>query len=79
MVAVVRGESERDAAVEQATAHGWTVARETKRGYLILRCSCGKHQETLHKTPSNPNHFRNKVARMARMARMASECSRPVL
>jgi hypothetical protein len=67
------GKSERDAVVEEVAAHGWIVARETKRGYLIMRCSCGQHQETLHKTPSNPNHFRSKAARMV------SECSRPVL
>jgi hypothetical protein len=70
---VVSSKSVRDAAVEEVAPHGWKVARETKRGYLIMRCSCGNHQETLHKTPSNPNHFRNKVARMI------SECSRPVV
>lgn len=43
-------------------AHGWTVARVTTRGYLIMRCSCGNHQETLHKTPSNPNHFKTEGA-----------------
>lgn len=62
----------RDEAVATVGAHGWTVARTTKRGYLILRCSCGAHQETLHKTPSNPNHFKRKAARMV------SVCSRPV-
>jgi hypothetical protein len=70
---VVSNKSERDAAVEEVAPHGWKVARETKRGYLIMRCSCGKHQETLHKTPSDPNHFRNKVAHMVR------ECSSTVL
>jgi len=54
----------RHEAVELVAPHGWFVARATKRGYLIMRCSCGDHQETLHKTPSNPNHFRLKVARM---------------
>jgi len=72
VVAVTGNESERDAAIRQVAAHGWTVARETKRGYLIMRCSCGQHQETLHKTPGNRSHFRNKVARMV------SQCSRPL-
>lgn len=45
-------------------AHGWHIARMTKRGYLIMRCSCGRHQETLHKTPSSTNHFKRKAARM---------------
>jgi hypothetical protein len=72
LVCVTGNESDRDAAVREVAPHGWTVARETKRGYLIMRCSCGLHQETLHKSPSNPNHFRQKVARMV------SLCSRPV-
>lgn len=59
-------------AVEVVAAHGWTVARVTERGYLIMRCACGNHQETLHKTPSNPNHFRQKAGRMI------ASCSRQV-
>lgn len=51
-------------AVEAVASHGWTIARVTKRGYLVMRCSCGAHQETLHKTPSNPNHFKQKAAHM---------------
>lgn len=50
LVGVTGSESERDAAVRMVALHGWTVARETKRGYLIMRCACGQHQETLHKT-----------------------------
>jgi hypothetical protein len=59
-------------AVELVAQHGWVVARTTKRGYLYMRCSCGLHQETLHKTPSNPNHFKWKASRMI------SQCSRRV-
>lgn len=55
---------ERARAVARVAEHGWHVARETKRGYLIMRCSCGDHQETLHKTPSRPGHFRRKADRM---------------
>ena len=29
-----------------------------------MRCGCGRHQETMHKTPRLRNHFRQKVARM---------------
>lgn len=57
-------EKARSEAIEHAESHGWTVARVTKRGYTIMRCSCGEHQETLKKTPSNPSHFRQKAARM---------------
>lgn len=56
----------REATVRAAEAIGWWVARVTDRGYLVMRCSCGEHQETLHKTPSNPNHFDQKLARMTR-------------
>lgn len=35
-----------------------------RRGYLIMHCSCGRHMENLHKTPSRRDHFKNKVARM---------------
>ena len=62
------GKARRDA-VAVAEAIGWTVARETKRGYLIMRCSCGRHQETLHKTPSNPAHYAQKVQRMTKTCR----------
>lgn len=57
-------EQEREAAIAAVAPHGWYVARTTKRGYLIMRCACGDHQETLHKTPSLPGHFRRKAAHM---------------
>jgi len=57
-------DGEREAAVREVAQHGWTVARETKRGYYVMRCGCGRHQETMHKTPRLRNHFRQKVARM---------------
>ena len=59
-------QAERDAAVEAVREHGWKVARETAKGYLVMRCSCGRHQETLHKTPGNVNHFRQKAQKMIR-------------
>jgi hypothetical protein len=65
--AVVSGHAaEREAAVKEVATHGWYVARETTRGYYIMRCSCGRHQTTVHKTPSLPNHFQQKVAWMIR-------------
>ena len=62
-------DAEREATVREVARHGWTVARETTRGYYVMRCSCGRHQTTMHKTPGLSNHFRNKVASMIR------ECS----
>jgi hypothetical protein len=56
---------EREEARKELEAHGWFLGRETKRGYWIMRCSCDlHHQETIHKTPSDPRHVRLKVARM---------------
>jgi hypothetical protein len=57
----------RDEAVSLVGEHGWYVARESGKGYLVMRCACGAHQETFHKTPSNPNHFRLKAAYMIRL------------
>ena len=57
---------ERDAAVSEVAGHGWTVAKETRKGYYVMRCSCGRHQATMHKTPRLRDHFRNKVDWMIR-------------
>ncbi len=57
---------ERDAAVTEVAGHGWTVAKETRKGYYVMRCSCGRHQATMHKTPRLRDHFRNKVDWMIR-------------
>jgi hypothetical protein len=61
--------TQREKAVKEVAAHGWTVARETARGYYVMRCACGRHQTTLHKTPRLGSHFRQKVAWMI------SQCS----
>jgi len=58
--------AEREAAVRQVAAHGWYRARVTGDGYYQMHCACGRHIEHLHKTPSSPNHYRQKVAKMIR-------------
>jgi hypothetical protein len=64
-LAAVSGQrAEREAAVREIAAHGWTVARETSRGYYVMHCGCGRHQTTMRKTPRLPDHFRNKAAWM---------------
>ncbi len=60
-------DAERARVVREVAAHGWTVARETAKGYYVMRCGCGRHQETLHKTPRLQDHFRQKAARMIRV------------
>ena len=62
--------SEREAAVREVARHGWTLARETAKGYYVMHCACGRHQATMHKTPRLPNHFRQRAA-----AWMISQCS----
>jgi hypothetical protein len=57
----------RDEAVSLVGEHGWNIARTSGKGYLIMRWPCGAHQETFHKTPSNPKHFREKAAHMIRL------------
>lgn len=59
-------EKERLAAIETAEGAGWSIARITAKGYTVMHCGCGEHQETLRKTPSNPNAFRQKARRMVR-------------
>jgi hypothetical protein len=61
--------AERDAAVKEVATHGWTVARETAKGYYVMRCACGRHQATMHKTPRLSDHFKQRVAWMI------SQCS----
>lgn len=41
---------------------GWTTSEKPgKRGYLKLKCPCGNHIRWLHKTPSNPNYYRDLI------------------
>jgi hypothetical protein len=57
-------DKERKACIKAVEPHGWHVARVTRKGYTLMRCSCGEHQESLSKTPSDPHHYRNKTNRM---------------
>jgi hypothetical protein len=57
-------EKEKAGAIAKAQGAGWSVARVTAKGYTVMHCGCGQHQETLKKTPSNPDHFRQKANRM---------------
>ena len=51
---------EGEEALRAIEAMGWSVTRG--RRYFQLRCSCGKgHLTHFHLSPSNPNHFQEKV------------------
>lgn len=61
------GGVEREDVFAAAKELGWAI--ETKpngKGYLKLRCPCGKHLHWLHKTPSNPNYYREFIKQMHR-------------
>ncbi|MCU1355193.1 MAG: hypothetical protein JWM89_611 [Acidimicrobiales bacterium] len=59
-------EKEKQKAIAAGEGAGWSVARVTSKGYMVMHCGCGDHQETLKKTPSNPDHFRQKARKMVR-------------
>lgn len=59
-------EQERRAALRELAEIGWgppdDPPKQNKKGYIKVLCGCGAHKFWLHKTPSNPNFFREKVA-----------------
>ncbi len=59
--------AEREAAVEEVAEHGWRVAKKSASGYYAMYCYCGDHHTNLHKTPSNPDHFKERVRYMIRL------------
>jgi hypothetical protein len=59
------GGSDRAWCIEQAGLLGWDFV-PSKKGYDKLRCPCGVHQTWLHRTPSNPNYFRERIAYLRR-------------
>ena len=65
--------AEREAAVEEVAEHGWRVAKESASGYYAMYCYCGKHLTNLHKTPSNPDHFKERVRHMIRLCSKISD------
>lgn len=49
---------ELEALLKEAEARGWRVTKGRK--YYTIWCPCpGKHRETVHLTPSDPNYGRN--------------------
>lgn len=49
-----------------ADANDWKIDEPNKKGYLKMRCPCGQHLKWLHKTPSNPNYYRECLQWMKR-------------
>jgi hypothetical protein len=59
--------AEREAAVKEVAKHGWRFVKENANGYYVMHCYCGQHYTNLHKTPSNLDHFKERVRYMIRL------------
>lgn len=63
----VSGGVEREDVYRAAAELGWTIDdKPNKNGYFKMRCPCGKHVTWLHKTPSNPNYYRERIGVLRR-------------
>ena len=60
--------NDRKSTLELAEELGWREAGQGKKGYTKLKCPCGKHITWLHKTPSNPNYWKERVTSTAAAA-----------
>lgn len=53
---------EGEEALREVEAHDWRAdKRKTGKGYFRLRCPCGDHITRLHLSPSNPNHYKERL------------------
>ncbi|PBA27350.1 hypothetical protein CKJ55_07230 [Mycobacterium avium] len=57
LLVVGQHDKEIRALIETVLGHGWVEV--TGKRYYKFRCPCGKHQKTIHKSPSDPNYVRN--------------------
>lgn len=62
---------EGQALLEMIDRAGWRII--DGKGYYKARCPCGRHAETVHHSPSDPNYWLNK-----RMKFQRTECWRKV-
>jgi len=61
------GGNEREDVFAAALELDWTIDdKPNKHGYLKMKCGCGKHITWLHKTPSNPNYYKERIQYMRR-------------
>jgi len=58
-------------------ARGWTVD-ESRAGYPMARCLCGRHQKTIHRTPSNPWYFQQFKNRIRMIEQECFEKEQPL-
>ena len=57
------GNTERDRLFERADQLGWVASPPNKKGYIKLLCpkKCGKHKMWVHKTPSDPYYYNQRI------------------
>lgn len=72
-LAPVGRDDEKQRALDLLAEHGWRYQRTTGNGYLQMVCACGDHIGRLHKTPSNPNHWRQRASYMVRQCSTSGE------
>jgi hypothetical protein len=64
---------EGEAALNEIHNMGWLIESPNKhRKYYCVKCPCKEHQRRVHKTPSNPRHFREAVAWCKRQTCMSN-------
>jgi hypothetical protein len=61
------GNSERENFFLYAAKMHWQQSGESGKGYVKLVCPCGQHIMWIHKTPSNPNHYRQRAQLIKRL------------
>lgn len=54
-----------EALLTEMEAAGWQIKKGKK--YFQARCPCGAHMATIHVSPSNPNHFKERRRYLARI------------
>lgn len=59
-------DAERERLFEAAAELGWSDRGKGpgRNGYIKLYCPCGKHLTWIHKTPSNPHYYRQRISFM---------------
>jgi hypothetical protein len=55
------GGVEREDVFQLADELHWRNEGPNKKGYVKLLCPCGKHKTWVHKTPSNPDYYRQRM------------------
>ena len=53
-----------EAVLREAEGKGWRVTKG--KGYYKMLCPCGRHQKSVHLTPSDPDYRRHLLGQLRR-------------